>query len=178
MSDLARTLAAAWDTLERGVADHAAPARHPVLATTGPDGPEARLLVLRGADRGAGTLTLYTDAATAKVRELARDPRAALVVWDAAARLQIRLRAHVASRPGTPAEWAGLSDTARAVYGGDPAPGAAIPAPEAHRPMPDPSRFTVLVARIDGIETLSLGEPHERARFCRRDGFAGAWLAP
>jgi hypothetical protein len=178
MSDLAATLAGAWATLEAGVGDRAAAARHIVLATTGPHGPEARLLVLRAADRAAGTLTLWTDAATAKAAELAADPRAALLVWDPEARLQIRLRARVALRPGTPEEWEALPASARALYGGTPAPGAPVAAPHAHRPSPDPARFTVLTATVLEVETLRLAEPHERAIFRRTDGFAGTWLAP
>jgi hypothetical protein len=178
MSDLAATLAAAWATLEAGVGDRAAPARHVVLATTGADGPEARLLVLRATDRARGTLTLWTDAATAKAAELAREPRAALLVWDPEARLQIRLRARVAIRPGTPAEWDALAPAARALYGGAPPPGHALPDPASHRPAPDPARFAILTATVEEIETLRLSEPHERARFARPDGFRGAWIAP
>lgn len=173
---LAATLATAWATLAAGPSDRAAPARHIVLATTGAEGPEARLLVLRGADRAAATLTLHTDTATAKVRELGADPRAALLVWDPVARFQIRLRARIALRPGTPEEWAAVREPA--VYGGAPTPGTPIPEPSAHAATPDPARFTVLTATIHEIETLRLGQPHERARFTRADGFAGRWLAP
>lgn len=177
MSDLAATLATAWDTLEAGIRDRTAPARHIVLATTSETGPEARILVLRGADRRAGTLTLHTDAATAKVAQLTRDPRATLLVWDPDARIQIRLRARVALRPGTVAEWEAVREPA--VYGGTPAPGAPIPAPDAHDAAPDPTRFTVLIATVQEVETLRLGAaPHERARFTRATGYAGTWLAP
>ena len=138
MSDLPATLAAAWDTLDAGTRDRAAPARHIVLATTGPHGPEARLLVLRATDRTAGTLTLWTDTATAKTAELAQDPRAALLVWDPEARLQIRLRARLTLRPGTPAEWSALPDAAKALYGGTPAPGAPDPVPRRPRDHPRP----------------------------------------
>jgi hypothetical protein len=178
MSDLAATLAAAWDILDAGTRDRAAAARHIVLATTGAHGPEARLLVLRASDRAAATLTLWTDAATAKASELAADPRAALLVWDPETRLQIRLRAQVTLRSGTPAEWTALPDPARALYGGAPAPGHPIPSPAARAVTPDPARFTVLTATIHEIETLRLADPHERARFTRADGFTGLWLAP
>jgi hypothetical protein len=178
MPDLPATLAIAWDTLEEGTRDRAAPARHIVLATTGPNGPEARLLVLRATDRSAGTLTLWTDAASAKTNQIAEDPRAALLVWDPETRFQIRLRARLTLRPGTPAEWSALPDAARALYGGAPAPGQPIPSPGAHRVTPDPARFTVLDATIHEIETLRLATPHERARFTRSDGFTGTWLGP
>lgn len=178
MSDLAATLAAVWDTLDAGTRDRDAPARHIVLATTGSHGPEARLLVLRAADRTAGTLTLWTDSATRKTSELTGDPRAALLVWDPGARLQIRLRATIALRAGTAAEWSALPDAARALYGGTPAPGRPIPSPDAHVTAADPARLAVLTARVREIETLRLADPHERALFTREDGFAGSWRAP
>jgi pyridoxamine 5'-phosphate oxidase len=178
MRDLAATLDAAWEVLEAGVTDRGAPARHVVLATTGTQGPEARLLVLRGADRAAGTLTLHSDAASAKVAELTVDPRAALLVWDPEGRVQIRLRTRVAVRPGGAADWSRLPDASRALYGGRPLPGAPIATPDAHRPAPDPARFAVLTATVHEIETLRLADPHERARFLRSDGFAGTWVAP
>lgn len=178
MSDLAATLDTVWSMLEAGTADRDAPARHPVLATVGARGAEARILVLRHADRARGTLALYTDAATAKVSELAAEPRATLLVWDPLSRLQIRLRVHVTARPAARAEWAALSEPARQVYGGAPAPGEPIAAPNRHTPATDATRFTVLEARIDEIETLRLSAPHERARFRCSDGFAGTWLAP
>jgi hypothetical protein len=178
MPDLPATLAAAWDTLEAGTRDRAAPARHIVLATTGPHGPEARLLVLRATDRTAATLTLWTDTATAKTAQLAREPRAALLVWDAGARFQIRLRAAVTLRRGTSTEWSALPDAAKALYGGTPDPGESILSPDAHTVTADSTRFTILTATIGEIETLRLATPHERARFARADGFTGAWLAP
>ena len=176
--DLAGTLDTVWAMLEAGTTDRAAPARHPTLATIGARGAEARILVLRRADREGGSLALYTDAATGKVADLAQEPRATLLVWDPGTRLQIRLRVHVTARPGTPAEWEALSEPARAVYGGDPPPGNPIQSPDRHATAPDASRFTVLEARVDEIETLRLSDPHERARFSRADGFAGTWLAP
>ena len=51
-----------WDTLVQGVVDRNHPARHPTLATLSPDGwPEARTVVLRGADQIAGLISTFTD---------------------------------------------------------------------------------------------------------------------
>ena len=68
-----------------------------VLATTGPD---ARLVLLKGVDdRG---FVFYTDLSSAKGRQLAEDPRAALVFgWQALER-QVRVRGRV--EPLTAAE--------------------------------------------------------------------------
>ena len=123
-------------------------------------------------------LEMHTDAASAKVTELARIPAATLLAWDPEAALQIRLRATVAARPGTAEEWAAVPDSARGAYGGTPPPGALLEQPEDHDPTPDPVRFIVLTARIEEIETLHLGPRHSRALFRRRDGFRGQWIAP
>ncbi len=178
--ELPATLDAVWHRLEEGAGDPGAPARHLVLATAGLDGgAEARLVVLRAADRIGARIDIHTDARTGKVAELGRDPRATLLAWDPAARLQIRLRADIAARPGTPREWAGLSDAARQLYGGAPPPGARLDRPDDHAASPAPDRFLVLTGRILRIETLRLGRSrHRRARFDRETGFAGHWCAP
>ena len=168
-----------WQRLARGVRDRRAASRHPVLATVGrAGGAEARVLVLRGASRANATLKLHTDSASGKVAELRAEPRACLLVWDAAARLQIRLRGRVEVRPGDAAEWRRVPEGARAAYGGTP-PGAPLAAPEEVDATPDPARFTVLTARLEEIEALHLGQPHHRrARFRADEGWAGRWIAP
>ena len=169
-----------WQRLRRGVADRRAPARHPVLATQAEaGGGAARVVVLRGADSAAATLEIHTDAASAKMRDLATDPRATLLVWDARARLQIRLRATVLAAPGDAAAWARIPQPARRAYGGHPAPGTPIPAPDAFDPAPDPARFTVLTCTVEQIDALRLDDAmHRRALFRREDGWRGQWLAP
>jgi pyridoxamine 5'-phosphate oxidase len=93
-SDLAGLHSEVWLRLTRGVHDRHAPARHPTLATVSPDGrPQARTVVLRAADKAAGTLDIHTDLRSAKVADLRATPFAALHVWDAAAHLQLRLEA-------------------------------------------------------------------------------------
>ena len=161
MSDLAALLDAAWDALLRGVADRDADLRLLTLATAGTDGwPQARTVVLRGADRAAGRLTVHTDRQSAKVAELAADPRATLLGWDAGAALQVRLRVRVAARDGTAEEWARVPPASRPAYSGDPA------------------RFTVLTATVEAMDLLHLGPVHRRAVFLRADGWAGVWRAP
>lgn len=169
------TLNDVWQRLGRGVADRRAPARHPVLATCGADGAEARVVVLRGADRADATLEVHTDTASAKVAELREHPNATLLIWDQKARLQIRVRVAVAIAEADPIVWARVPDTARGVYGGMPQPGTPINAPEDHQPNPEPARFAVLTCKIREIETLHLSNPHRRARF--RDD-AAQWIAP
>jgi general stress protein 26 len=166
----------AWSRLEAGVSDASAPARNLVLATVGPDGPEARTLVLRGADREAGTLEMHGDAASAKVAQLRADPRAAVHLWDAGASLQVRLRGEVEVISGEEADaaWERVPEGARFNYGGTPAPGEPIAAPVAHEPGAERGRFAMLRLRAREVEVLLLGERHLRAVFA--DG--ARWVAP
>ncbi|MEL6518892.1 MAG: pyridoxamine 5'-phosphate oxidase [Pseudomonadota bacterium] len=182
MSDLTTlngTLTQVWQRLTRGVADRRSPARHPVLATVGAAGAEARVVVLRGVDVAAGVLTFHTDLASGKVADIARAPRGTALIWDAKAQLQMRLKVQLSVRAGTAEEWAAVPEGAQRVYGGTPAPGAEIAAPEDHDLAPEPARFGVVRAEVEVIETLHLGRDlHRRALFRRADGFHGVWVAP
>jgi pyridoxamine 5'-phosphate oxidase len=170
-----------WTRLTRGVNDRHAPARHPTLATVGTDGvPQARTVVLRAADPEPGTLTLYTDRHSAKVAELRANPLAALHIWDAAAHLQIRIEAAVTI--GTGAEsagvWAGVPEASRYAYSSTATPGQPIPEALAYTKTPDPAAFALLCLSVEAIDALHLGRDHRRARFERRDDWAGQWLVP
>lgn len=174
-SNLDSTLDQVWQRLARGVADRRSPARHPVLATVGPEGGEARVVVLRGVNREAHSVELHTDTASGKVVELRANPGATLLIWDERAKFQIRLRVSVTVTEGDATAWARIPDSAREVYGGSPPPATPLTRPTDHAPGPTPERFTVLTCTVREIETLHLGTPHKRA--CFRDGDA-TWLAP
>jgi len=169
----------AWQLLVRGAKDPKHPARTPTLATLGPDGPQQRTLILRRVDRAAGTVTLFTDAATPKVRELTEDPRAALHIWDKCSQIQLRLAVIVTMTPGRAEVWAGMPEGAREVYGVEPPPGTPIDGPEAFTRRPNAEKFLELTLAIQRIELVTLGLPiHRRATFHASDGFAGHWMAP
>ncbi|MDP7028883.1 MAG: pyridoxamine 5'-phosphate oxidase family protein [Phycisphaerales bacterium] len=79
-------LAAAADTPEDSMHLH-------VLATTAEGGgPDARLMVLRGASEVQGAIWYHADAASTKIRQMQADPAACVVVYDAPTDLQLRLR--------------------------------------------------------------------------------------
>lgn len=171
-----------WRRLERGVADRHAPARHPVLATEAiGGGGEARIVVLRAVSAEDAVLEMHTDTATAKVGELAREPRVTLLVWEDRARLQIRLRARVeiVKSAGAERAWARVPETARQIYGGSHPPGAPLKDAEDFIPFADPARFAVLTARAYEIDALHLGQNHHRrALFQASDNWRGSWIAP
>jgi len=177
---LADFLTLGWDRLIRGVGDRHAAARHPTLATVDSAGaPTQRTVVLRGAVRAEARIEVHTDAASAKVAHLTRDPRVAFHVWDDKANLQLRLTAHAEILVGTLDQWERLPEAARRVYGGHPLPGSPVPEAEAFQPSPYPDRYTVLQCHLDTMELLHLGRDlHRRAVFARASGWSGQWIAP
>ena len=179
--DLAGLHAEAWLRLTRGVHDRHAPARHPTLATVNPDGrPQARTVVLRAADKAAGTLDIHTDLRSAKVRDLCATPFAALHVWDASAHLQLRLEARVTLLTGqdVAAMWGRVPAVSRLSYGSTPAPGQPIAQALDYTKAADPAYFAILRLEILTVDALHLGPNHRRARFDRKTDWAGVWLAP
>jgi pyridoxamine 5'-phosphate oxidase len=170
-----------WDCLAEGVARRDAPARHVVLATVGLDGgPEARTVVLRGADADAGVIEFHTDLHSAKVAELRRDGRAAVVVWDGERRLQVRLSVSVTELQGDAAAaiWEQVPDPSRQSYGVVPAPGTPIAGALDYEKCADRATFAVLLCELRRVDLVHLGEVHRRAGFARADGWAGRWLVP
>ena len=181
MSDTVETLpgllAHGWDLLEaRGEA-----LRNLAFATVGPQGwPEVRTVVLRGADREAGTLEVHTDRYSSKITSLRDAPMAETLAWDAEARVQIRARAEVFIQTGlSVAEaWAQVPDPSREAYGAVPAPGTPIDDALAYEKPGRFEGFAVLHCRVVALDLVHLGEVHRRARYRREDDWQGQWLAP
>ncbi|MXQ06797.1 pyridoxamine 5'-phosphate oxidase [Alphaproteobacteria bacterium GH1-50] len=170
------TLDAVWSRLSNGVTNADAPARTLALAT---DGPAVRMVVLRGADRASGTLTIWTNRASDKVSQLAGDPRAEALIWDSAADFQIRLALEVSIARGDAGTWDALGPGSRVNYARVPPPGARLAEPDAVQVQPDPAMFAVLTGRIMRIETLHLTrERQARARFPHGRLDAAHWIAP
>jgi pyridoxine/pyridoxamine 5'-phosphate oxidase len=170
-----------WTRLTRGVHDRHAPARHPTLATVTQEGrPQARTVVLRAADKSAGTLDIHTDLRSAKVGDLRATPFAALHVWDTSAHLQLRLEARVTILTGkdVAAIWEDVPAVSRLSYGSTPAPGQPIAQALDYTKASDAGSFVVLRLQISTVDALHLGPNHRRARFDRHNEWAGAWLAP
>ena len=187
---LADVLADAWRRLEDAVRDRRSALHNPTLVTLGLDGaPRARTVVLRAVEASRGELRVHTDIRSAKVEELARDGRASLHVYDAEARLQLRLKGRaVVERDGPAADaaWAEAQPMSRLTYRVEPGPGAVIPAAHAYDGGAEASdgesrgrwNFAVVIVTAESLETLSLAhDGHVRARFDLESG-KGAWLTP
>lgn len=157
-----------WTELQRATVDRHHEWRTPVLATTGLDGlPQARTVVLRGADARALQLTFFTDSRSPKVAELQVAPSAALVFWSQ--RLSWQLRVRVGTRVHTAgalvdAAWSRVSQSAAASDYLSPHP----PGSPLHPPTADTAgthHLAVVTARIEQLDWLELArEGHRRAR--------------
>lgn len=142
------------------------------LATIGPDGgPKVRTVVLRAVEPGPGRLSFITDTRSAKVREIAANPRVSLCGYD-----QTHLQVRIEGRAGIVTDeeerrrvWASLRQHTRRLY--DALPQETLAADEDEDA---PSAFfclvTVLAESIDWLDLSS--EPHRRVVFHRR---AGKW---
>jgi pyridoxamine 5'-phosphate oxidase len=190
--DLDATLDQAWLRLTRGAADRRSAMHTVTVATAGAEGPQARTVVLRGADRGARTVRFHTDVRTPKVAELAADPRVSVLAYDPRAKIQLRLSGLAAVHDAdvvADAAWAGSAPGSRLCYRAPLPPGTTLDAPGAADPTdalraadsetgrPNFRAVLVTVARIDWLYLAATG--HRRAGF-EWDGAAwrGRWLAP
>ena len=142
--------------------------------------PEVRTVVLRAADSDAQVLEIYTDLQSDKITSLRATPKASIVLWDEALKLQIRLQTEVAILSGGAVmdRWRDIPDHSKLSYGITPAPGHIIATSDDYVKAPDPSVFAVLSCRVSHIDAVHLGRPHRRAAFSRVSDWTGKWLAP
>ena len=185
-----QTIEAVWALLAK-----AAGARSPYnflqLASAGLDGaPQVRTVVLRHCDPAAGTVAFVTDIRSAKVKEIAREPRVALLGYDGEAMAQIRMTgeaALVGDLRQRQAMWAALRGRTHVLFEAPLPPGTPIDAggvplsgAGAADGMAPFERFALVSVRLTGIDWLDLAaEPHVRCAFRRsEDGWAATRLSP
>ena len=165
-----------WARLDRAVRYRGDPWRFVTLATIGPNGPEARTVGLRAADRATATVEVHTDARTPKVDQLRADGRAQLLFWDARTQEQLRLAVGVHILDAPLPRWEDVPASARTNYGTTPAPGTPLMHPEAYTRDPSPNRFAALIGRVHRMDAVVLSsDPHRRA-VRTDDGWQ--WVAP
>ncbi|AJK48303.1 pyridoxamine 5'-phosphate oxidase family protein [Burkholderia plantarii] len=183
-----------WTLLEEGAG--AGRERSPFTmlqaATLGLDGaPKVRTVVLRGADRQARTLMFHTDTRSAKVAELARDARIAMVGCDLANGLQIRVEGTATPRAdsaGRLAIWRASRPRTLILYRAPLPPGTPVatpadaqpPAAGDDAPLDGFAHFAVIDVCVNAIDWLDLsGDGHQRARLVfGANGWQAGWIAP
>jgi hypothetical protein len=158
-------VAAALRHLVRGVKDRKSAFHVIGLATTGRDGaPQSRSVVLRGFRPEAGELVFHTDRRAEKFAELTADPRAAVLAYDATARLQIRLRGRVSMQPGRADVWDRLQPMSRLAYLVGTPPGAPVSdAPDLDNEA-GRENFVYCITHLTEVDVLNLAAGgHRRA---------------
>ena len=194
-SQLTDAIETAWRLLTRGAADRRSPVHTPVVASVSPAGtPDARVMVLRAADRAAATLRFHTDARSPKAAEL--DGRAVSVLaYHPGESVQLRIAGTArVVRDGAQVDtiWRASTPFARRCYLVEAAPGTPLDAPGSGLPaaiegrapievelVPARANFALMMVDIAVIDWLHLAQTgHRRAVFRAVDGWAGEWVVP
>jgi hypothetical protein len=192
---LADVLDTAWTLLARGAADRRSPVHTPVVASVGADGaPQARVMVLRKAERATAVLRFHTDARSAKVAALDGGGVVVLAYHPGQA-VQLRVSGVaevVVEGADVDAIWAASTPFARRCYMVEAGPGTALAGPgsglpadvEGRKPeeaelVPARANFAIVRVRVTGIDWLHLAQSgHRRAVFAAADGWCGGWVVP
>lgn len=176
--------------IRKGSGDSRHPYRYVSLASFDPAEEESniRMLINREVEKD-GTLTLYTDARTDKVKELKALQKSALLFWHDHHKVQVTLKTEVSLHHNdevTAAYWkSDVHGAAQKAYTPLIAPGTSIDDPsEAHR-WPDAytaENFCVIKCYPYEIDILQLaGKEHFRLKFTRNsrdENWEGGWIAP
>jgi 3-hydroxyisobutyrate dehydrogenase len=191
--DLAAILENVWYLLDKGVRQRKHGFHLPTVATFDPaTGPTCRTVVLRGVDRGARRLRFHTDARSAKVAQIQREPRIGLTFYDVSDETQVRVqaRAHVHfADASAEAAWEATRPFSRRCYLAENAPGAATEAPTSGLPdwavdatptaeQSEAGRenFAIVLCDIVSFDWMFLSHRgHRRARFVWDDSGALHW---
>lgn len=181
--------------LTRAAQSRKSPMHVPVVGTA--DG-DLRMMVLRACDPGIGLLRFHTDARSPKARLVGEQGMASVLAFDAAAKVQLRLRGPARiemAGPAADAAWAASTAFARRCYLAVGAPGSPAPAPTSGLPpevegiCPDESQLlaarenlSVLLIEPTSLDWLYLAhDGHRRAQFTRAgpgQDWQGTWVIP
>jgi len=181
--------------LTRAAQSRRSPMHVPVVGTA--DG-DLRMMVLRACDPGIGLLRFHTDARSPKARLVGELGMASVLAFDAAAKVQLRLKGPArieTAGPAADAAWAASTAFARRCYLAVDAPGTSAQAATSGLPAevegicPDESQllaarenFSVLLIEPITLDWLYLAhDGHRRAQFTRAapgQDWQGTWVIP
>jgi hypothetical protein len=170
---------ACWLELTLALTQRGHAFRQMALATADGDRPDLRTVVLREVQADERTLVFFTDARSAKVRQIQAQPAATLMVWCPRLGWQLRLRVRLAvetSGLAVSSRWARLKMTPAAQDYLSPLP----PGTPVDRYLPERAsraHFAVVSAQVQAIDWLELhADGHRRASFDAAG--QGQWLVP
>ncbi len=195
--ELDEVLTAAWQMIVRGKADRRSAFHTPTVATMGRCGlPRQRVMVLRAVDPKSGALRFHTDIRSGKVDDIGDGAPVSVLVYDAKAKVQVRLGGTAVIEPHSEVAaqaWINTSPSSRRAYLVNPGPGTRVDQPmsglppeiETYVPSLEASEagraaFAVMIVTLNQIEWLSLAASGHRRALFERSGsiWAGQWLIP
>ena len=189
--DLAACRAALWRCLADGASGRRSGFHTPALATVDEKGrPRVRTVVLRDAVEDDASLRFHCDRRSDKAAEIAATGRAALLAYDADAKIQIRIEGTAALHADdalADTAWAGAQAMSRVCYGVTPGPGTPLAEGGAYA-LPDRDEtaaigrenFCAVLVRAERLDFLYLDQRGHRRALWRRgtSGWTGEWVAP
>lgn len=192
LPDLDYSLRHAWNMLVRATVKRNDPLRAPALATTSPEGPQLRTVILREVSPPDRSLLFFTDRRSSKMEDLARNGQAACLFYHPQKKVQIRMRGSIRAEVETEAtreRWQRINEQGRASYASLQPPGTPVAVDTDGRPSDWPAaalqeeayrNFCLLWLEVQEFEVLHLhAEGHQRARFSWRDrSWEKTWLIP
>lgn len=178
-----------WAELSAAAGDVGHPWRTPVLSTTSPSGPDARVIVLRSVDPVTRTWTSFSDVRAPKMKQAVEHPECVWVFYDPRSQIQLRARGRATVHRDdavSAAAWAGVPAMNAVNYRRRVAPGIQIGTPsEGWETCGDgQSQFGVLRLEVREMELLALNPTgHVRARYLWQSAegagdWRGTWVAP
>lgn len=194
-NDLDEMLHDCWHLLAKAAIKRKGAYQTPVIGTLGDGQAELRTVVLREAALSEHQLIFFTDARSAKIRQLAQSPRLSWLFWDARKKVQMRMygeaechRADQLCRK----YWDRLPVQGRKSYAATLPPGSPVDSDTTGLPnhwsdnmeLEDTEyafdHFTVVVCKVGQVELLHLHqEGHQRAAYhWKNGGWDGHWAIP
>ena len=185
-----------WAMLRRGGARSDDPFHCPVLGTTGKDGCNLRIVILRRLIQPDRVLVCHTDARATKAQEIRDCSKVTWLFYHPEKRVQLRMSGQAelhADDQFADDQWAATKITSRLDYSATNTPGTPIDQPSSGLPdfllkktpallESEKSRknFMAISSKIDSIDWLMLGAlGHRRARFeWDEKKLTATWLIP
>ena len=166
--------------IQRGAVDRKSPYRLPVLSNTFENKVFQRIVVARAFDEKNMQLTIFTDHASKKYKQLQADPQCALLFWDARKKMQIQVNGKANFVDEMDPYWDKLSERQKKEYSINPISGTKIASAQGYNYESLDARFAVLVIQFLNLEILELSsEGHKRAACllgnARREEY---WMSP
>ena len=195
-NDLDKVYLKIWDMLNKGLQNRNSSFHLPVFISSYDKKQDGRIVVLRGVDRNEKKIWFHSDIRSNKIKILKKNPNAALLFYDKAEKIQLRLACNTKinyQNTVTKKSWKKTAHMSRQCYLGDSAPGTNCSEPTSGlSDKVDNSKYTieeseigyknfcVIEGFVKSIEWLYLAaKGHRRAFFSlKNNSLEKKWLIP